>query len=90
MQKPERFERIVIYISWVLSWASKRFKRSAISREVRHLIEIGSTKNFAEEIPEIVVERGDEDRAFMDLKAGKLVIVLKSGRRDRYENMLGH
>ncbi len=55
--KPERFERIAIHISWALSWASKRFEKSAISREVRHLIESSFTKNFAvEEVPEIVVE----------------------------------
>ena len=88
IQKPERFERIAIHISWALSWASKRFEKSAISREVRHLIESSFTKNFAvEEVPEIVVEWGDEDRAVMDLKAGRLVIVLKSGRRNRYENI---
>jgi len=57
IHKPERFERIAIHVSWALSWASKRFEKSAISREVRHLIRSGFTKNFAvEEVPEIVVE----------------------------------
>lgn len=35
----------------------------------------------------MIVEYGDEDRAIRDLRASKLVIVLKSGRRNRYENI---
>ncbi len=88
IRRPESFERIAIHLSWAFSWASKRFEKNAISREVRHLIVSSFTKNFAvEEIPEIIFEWGDEDRAIRDLQTGRLVIVLKSGRRNRYENI---
>lgn len=38
-------------------------------------------------MPEIVIEWGDEDKVIRDIKSGRLVIVLKSGRRNRYENI---
>ena len=86
--RPESFERIAIHASWALSMVSGRLERTAISREVRYLVMSSFIKDFAvREIPEIVVEWGDEDKAIMDLKAGKLVIFLKRGRRNRYENI---
>jgi hypothetical protein len=88
IREPEKFDRIAIHISWALSRASRHFEKSAIRREVKYLITHEFIRNFpVEEIPEIVVEWGDEDRAYRDAKAGKLVIVLKSGRRSRYENI---
>lgn len=85
---PEKFERIAIHVSWMLPWINRRFEKSAISREVRYLVGSAFAKDFpVEEIPEIVIMWGDEDRAVRDLQTGKLVIVLKSGRRNRYENI---
>jgi hypothetical protein len=91
IREPEKFDRIAIHISWALSRASRHFEKSAIRREVKYLITREFIRNFLREevpeIPEIVVEWGDEDRAYRDAKAGKLVIVLKSGSRNRYENI---
>jgi len=85
---PEKFERIAIHISWTLSRASRHFEKSAIKREVKYFIASEFIRNFpVEEVPEIVIEWGDEDKAYRDAKAGRLVIVLRSGRRNRYENI---
>jgi len=88
IRHPESFEKIIIHVAWVLSRISKRAEKNAIAREVKYLVRSGFTKYIAvEEIPEIVIEWGDEDKATMDVKAGRLVVVLKYGRRDRYKNI---
>lgn len=88
IRNPEPFEKIAIHISWILSRVSRYFEKRAISREVRYIVSSSFSKNFPiEEVPEIVIEWGDEDRAIRDIKSGKLVIILKSGRRNRYENI---
>lgn len=81
-------ERIAIHVSWVFSGVSGRIEKRAITGEVRRLVAQRFTEKFpVGEVPEIVVEWGDEDRAIMDIRAGKLVIVLKRGRENRYDNI---
>jgi len=88
LHNPENFEKIIIHVAWLLSRISKHAEKSAIAREVKYLVVSGFTKYLSvEEVPEIVIDWGDEDKATMDVKAGKLVVVLKYGRRDRYENI---
>lgn len=88
LRNPESFEKIVVHILRILSRLSRYFEKRAISREVRYIVSSSFSKNFPiEEVPEIVIEWGDEDRAIRDIKSGKLVIILKSGRRNRYENI---
>ena len=38
------------------------------------------------EIPEIIIEWGDEEKVLRNIEKGRLIIVLK-GRKDRYENI---
>ncbi len=87
LYNPEKFERIAIHINWLLSKVSKRREKKAIAKEIRYIILTKFKENFGlEEVPEIVVEWGDEERAVRDIRRGRLVIVLKAGKY-RYENL---
>jgi len=87
LRSPEKFERIAIHVSWLLSRVSRKYEKVAVQREVRHMIASKFRKNFEiTEIPEIVIEWGDEEKVLQDVRRGRLVIVLR-GREDRYENV---
>ena len=84
LHNPERFERVMIHFSWLLSRISKAYAKKAISKEVRYMVLTRFAREFEiGEIPEINVEWGDEERVIQDIRRGRLVIVLK-GRKDRY------
>ena len=86
--RPREVERVIIHISWILSQVRREFERSALSREVRYIVEKAFIDKYAiREIPEIVIEWGSEDKAYIDLRTGRLVIVLRAGRGNRYENI---
>ena len=73
---------------WLGTIISRQLERNALSKEIRYIIAENFNKFFPiQEVPELVVEWGDEDRIIRDIKRGKLIIVLKSGRKNRYENI---
>ena len=84
---PEKFEKIITHVYWVLGKVSRKLEKRAVSREVRYIVRSKFVENFeVEEIPELVIEWGDEEKVLLDVKRGRLVIVLRPGR-DRYENL---
>ncbi|MHA1632621.1 MAG: hypothetical protein ACTSXC_07450 [Candidatus Freyarchaeota archaeon] len=84
---PEKFEKILIHIDWLLSRVSREYEKRAITKEVRYIVYTKFKENFeVEEIPEIVIEWGDEEKAIHDIKRGRLVVVLKAGK-NRYESL---
>ena len=46
LTKPEIFEKILIHVSFVLSYVSKTYEKKAVSREVRYLILENFVKNL--------------------------------------------
>ena len=85
---PEKFEKIVIHVSWILSRFSGELERRAVGREVSYMVSSEFARNYRiEEVPRAVVEWGEEDRAVLDLERNLLLIALRRGRKHRYENV---
>jgi len=84
---PEKFERIIIHMLILASLISEQAERRAISREVEYIISTNFPSNLRSGIvPRIIVEWGKEDKAISHLDRGRLVIVLRRGRK-RHENV---
>jgi hypothetical protein len=85
---PEKVERIATHLLWVFSYFSGWAEKRAISQEVEYIVSTSFVKNYhLEEVPRIVVKWGEEDEAILDLKKSMLLIVLRRGRKLRYENI---
>jgi len=85
---PEKFEKIAVHVLWIYSFFSERIEKRAISREVAYVVSTEFARRYrVEEVPKIVVEWGEEDKAILDLKKNMLLVVLRRGRKHRYDNI---
>lgn len=85
---PEKLEKIVVHVFWVFSYFSGWVERKAITHEVAHMVSTNFAKTYGlEEVPRIVVKWGEEDEAILDLKKNLLLVVLRRGKKHRYENI---
>ena len=56
---PEKFEKIVIHVSWILSRFSGELERRAVGREVSYMVSSEFARNYRiEEVPRVVAEWG--------------------------------
>jgi len=85
---PEKFERFAIHLIWLVSRFSALYEKIALSREVSYIVSASFAKSLnLKEVPKIVIEWGEEDRVLSDLRRNQIIIVLKRGKRYRYENV---
>jgi len=85
---PEKFEKIIVHVTHFLSLFSGEFEKKAIAREVSYIVSSEFAKSYRiEEVPKVVVEWGEEDKALLDLERNLLLIVLRRGRKYRNENV---
>jgi hypothetical protein len=85
---PEKFEKMAILTLRVFSLFSERAERRFISREVSYIVSTEFVRNYhLEEVPKVIVKWGEEDEAILDLRRNLLLIVLRRGRKHRYDNV---
>jgi len=77
----------IIVLSLIIELISEKVERKAISSDVEDIVStVFATNLRLEKVPKIVVKWGKEDKAILDSKKGRLVIVLRRGR-ERHENV---
>jgi hypothetical protein len=87
IRHPEKFEKIIVHVARFLSLFSGEFEKKAVAREVSYIVSSEFAKSYRiEEVPKVLVEWGEEDKALLDLERNLLLIVLRR-RKYRHENV---